>query len=97
MAEAVGQETLELLDGILTDSMMHQHYKAATGEGEEHGGLTGMTTCPVCDIRWQPSRAFFCPLEHKPGTPHAFEEWFGFWKHQQEFGHIVCPREGTSD
>ncbi|KAI1069297.1 hypothetical protein LB507_008586 [Fusarium sp. FIESC RH6] len=26
------------------------------------------------------------------GVPHVFEEWIEFWQHQQEYGHMVCPR-----
>jgi len=96
MAGSIGQETVDLLEGILTNSMMHQHHKAATREEERDGGLTGGASYSMCNIRWQASRTFCCPFNHSPGTPHAFKEWDEFWKHQQQYGHIVCPREGTS-
>ncbi|KAJ4115342.1 hypothetical protein NW768_011194 [Fusarium equiseti] len=94
IAEVIGQDTLLLFEEILNDSMIHQHYKAATGVGEQDEGSIGEATCPVCHIQWQTSRAFFCPFDHDSGTSHAFKEWDGFWKHQQEDGHMVCPREG---
>lgn len=94
MVEAIGQDILEALERTLTESMMYQPYKAATGQEEDDGGATGGATCPVCDIGWNLSRPFFCPFDHKPGTPHAFKEWDGFWTHQQELGHMVCPKEG---
>ncbi|GKU07320.1 hypothetical protein FLAG1_10223 [Fusarium langsethiae] len=51
VAEAIGQDNLEHLEDILTASMMHKHYRAATGtNGNEGGGCTGRTTCPACDI-----------------------------------------------
>ncbi|ESU17454.1 hypothetical protein FGSG_13814 [Fusarium graminearum PH-1] len=46
IAEVIGQDTLVLFEEVLTGSMMHQHYKAAIGEREQDGGLTGGATCP---------------------------------------------------
>ncbi|KAL6922242.1 hypothetical protein ACHAP8_003713 [Fusarium lateritium] len=94
VTEAIGQETMEIMEEFLTASMMHKHY--TTVEGVNRYGdreSTGEARCPVCRIRWQFSRTFSCHSERGPLMPHVFLDWEAFWRHQKESGHMACPRE----
>ncbi|WXC57927.1 hypothetical protein SNK03_003828 [Fusarium graminearum] len=94
ITETIGQEILEVLEETLTGAMMHQHYTTVTGvDGNEVGGSADGEICPVCDIRWQSLRTFFCPFDHDPDTTHDFKEWAELWGHQKEIGHMVCPKK----
>lgn len=94
ITEIIGLEILEALEGVLTAAMTHKHYTAVTGvDGNEVGGSADGEICPVCDIRWQSLRTFFCPFDHDPDTIHVFKEWAELWEHQKQTGHMVCPRD----
>ncbi|CAF3520617.1 unnamed protein product [Fusarium graminearum] len=96
VTEAIGQEILEVLEETLAGAMMHQHYTTVTGvNGNQDGGSIGGETCPVCDVRWQSLRTFFCPFDHDLDATHVSKTWAEFWEHQKETGHMVCPKEST--
>ncbi|KAM0382390.1 hypothetical protein ACHAPY_004382 [Fusarium culmorum] len=98
VTETIGQDTMEVLEDILTASMMHQHYTILTGVNDnEDGWSTGREICPVCGVRWQSLRTFFCQFDHDIEATDVFKDWAEFWKHQKETGHMVCPRESTEE